>query len=253
MNKSQEKEIPYTVTLDDDVIIGALIEAIVGVKTFSFSTASDLLKKKELLNPIAVFVDIHLANDECGLDIIPELCKIWPTTPVIVITSDQSDVLISRALAAGAHDFVVKPLRPLEVISRLHARRSELSNNNEMKLVRYGDVVLNLQLNTLNGHKGQIYLSSREAVLLLFLMRTPVTVVSKDSIKLKVWGGLSVSDNALDRKIYEVRKAIRTVSESVELKSVYGRGVTLKLKTYEEDLVYLIDKQVSLEHHAVRA
>ena len=44
-----------------------------------------------------------------------------------------------------------------------------------------------------------------------------------------IWGGELVSANAIDRRVFEVRKAIRTVSDSVELQSIYGVGMVLKV------------------------
>ena len=198
------------------------------------------------MHPVAVFVDIHLSKNECGLDIIPELKRTWPSAPIIVMTSDDKESLIAQALAAGAHDFIVKPLRPVEVVARMNARREELESRNNVKLLEYGDLRLDLQHKIISGPKGQSFQSPRELEILAHLMRANGSVIAKDSLKRHAWGKVSVSDNALDRKLFEIRKSVRSVSDLVEIKSIYGKGILMRLTTHNEDQIEFIDKQVAL-------
>jgi DNA-binding winged helix-turn-helix (wHTH) protein len=85
-----------------------------------------------------------------------------------------------------------------------------------------------------------------EVEILKYLMRANALVVKKDSIKRHAWGNITVSDSAFDRKLFEVRKAVRETSEKVELKAVYGKGVVMRLSSYEEDQILLVDKEVAL-------
>jgi len=240
------EQLPYTITLDDDLVICKLIEDIVGLKTFSFSTATELLQNKHLLNPIGVFVDIHLANEECGLDFIPEITKNWPSAPVIVMTSDTDGSYISQALNSGAHDFILKPLRAQETVARLNARREELQKRNDRKQLVFGDVTFDRQYKTLSGPNGKKFMSPREQEILTFFIGSNGSVIKKNDIKRHVWGSIAVSDNALDRKIFEVRKAIKSVSNVVELKSIYSKGLILQLKNYNEDKVLLDDMELKI-------
>lgn len=239
-----QQDIPYTVTLDDDRIICRLIEDIVGLKTFGFSTATALIEQVSEFDPVGVFVDVNLAGNECGLDIIPFLVRTWPLAPVIVITGDERESLISQALSAGAHDFLIKPLRPVEVVARLAARRQDLASRIPTKTLAFGDITLDLQYKTLTGPKGQQHQSQREMAILTYLLRANGSVMDKLGIKRHVWGKIAVSDNALDRKLFEVRKSIRDVSHVVELKSVYGKGIVLRLRSHEYDQFVLQDRQL---------
>lgn len=232
--------IPYTVTLDDDPVMAKIIEETLSIKNFAFVTSDHLLECAQHLAPIGAFVDIHL-RDECGLDIIPQLRSLWPMTAIIVISGDESDSSVTQALAAGADDFVRKPISPAEVVARLRARIEDLNDKNRMNLLKFGDLKVDLKYKSISGSKGQLILSAREIDLLSELIRAQGTIVPKDVLKRELWGSLAVSDNALDRKIFEVRKALREVSDNVELHSIYGIGMVLRLRNQEAERTLLND------------
>ena len=234
----------YCVAVDDDPVVCSLIEEILGLKTFAFSTGSGLLKNKDDLSPAGVFVDIHLASNECGLDVIPEIRHYWPSIPIIVMTGDENDNLIWQALVAGANDFVLKPLRPGEVVARLNARRQELANLKPTSVLEFGDLSFDMRYRVLAGRNGQVFPPPKESEIVAFMLKQHGTVVPKDVLKRRVWGSITVSDGALDRKIHEVRKLIKQVSSTVELKTRYGQGIVLRLANHEDGQVLLGDKEL---------
>lgn len=237
----------YVVVLDDDKLVAKVLEDMLSLKAFCFERASQLLEAKSELDPFGVFVDIYLNKHECGLDFVPELRRAWPLAPIIVITGDDDEELVSHALAAGAHDFLIKPLRPTDVMARLMARRNELLARSEARQVGFGDIVLDSQYRTLTGPKGQLYVSGRELEILVFLARMDGNPVERNVIRRQVWGNLHVSSNALDRKLFEVRKAIRETSDKLEVKSIYGKGVALQAKNAKSLGVLLEDKEHLLQ------
>ena len=236
----------YTVTLDDDPLMARVIEETLGIKNFSFSESGPLLECAGHMNPVGAFVDIHLRG-ECGLDIIPKLRAIWPMTAIIVVSGDGSDDSIVQALASGADDFVKKPISAAEVVARLRARIEDLSDKNQLNLLKFGDFQVDLKHKVLSGPKCQLSLSAREVDLLAHLIRAQGTTVPKGVLKRQLWGSLRVSDNALDRKIFEVRKALREVSEAVELHSIYGVGMLLRMRSQVDDIQSLnrIESQIA--------
>lgn len=239
-----EKKVCYTITLDDDPIICRIIEGALDLKSFCFGSASELKHECSNYAPVAVFIDVHLANNESGIDIIPHLKKEWPDAPIIVITSDPSSELVGQALAAGAEDFVRKPIDPVELQARLKARMAQIEEKKGKSIFEFGDIQLDIVQKTLTGSKGSRSISSREAELLTYLIKTNGMVVSKDILKRRLWGNIAISNNALDRKIFEVRKAIREVSSDVEIFSAYGAGLGLRLVSHEEDSLLLDDYDI---------
>ena len=237
----------YTVTLDDDPIVPRMIQEILGVKTFAFASVTELKASFEKLNPIGVFVDVHLAGDECGLDIVPQIKARWPQCPIIVITGDSKESVVGQALAIGADDFILKPIRPGELVARLLTRKSEIDLRNNQTILHFGDLTLNLRHKALAGPKGQCFQSPREVEILAYLIRVNGVVIDKANLKRRIWGNISVSDNALDRKLFEVRKAIKGVSDTVEIRAVYGQGIVLRHKSFKDDQVLLDDVESRLK------
>lgn len=221
---------PYTVTLDDDPTVAHLIQQILSMKTVAYTNLTDLKANVEELKPIAVFVDIHLENGDCGLDYIPDLKARWPLSPIIVMTSDHDESMVSNALALGADDFILKPIRHGELLARFLARKAEIELRNSQTILTFGDMSLNIRYKSLSGPKGSVFISPMEVEILCLLIRTKGALVDKNTLKGRVWGSISVGENALDRKLFDVRKAIRAVSEMVELRSRYRHGVELVCK-----------------------
>jgi DNA-binding winged helix-turn-helix (wHTH) protein len=90
-------------------------------------------------------------------------------------------------------------------------------------------------------------LSVREIALLGELIRANGVVVPKPVLKRELWKGLAVSDNALDRKIFEVRKALKEVGSKVEIHSIYGVGMVLRTTSYKDDIVVLDDLEAKIK------
>ena len=49
-------------------------------------------------------------------------------------------------------------------------------------------------------------------------------------MKRKCWGQIYVSDNALNRKLHEVRRALKEISQIVTIRTIYGTGFVLEVK-----------------------
>jgi two-component system response regulator MtrA len=220
----------YTITLDDDPMISKIIERATGIRSLAFTSAQKLLSVCQNHHPIAAFIDINLDTEECGLDVIPALRAHWSYCPILVITADPEDETVGRSLHSGADDFILKPLRPNELIARLQTRLGDFAERRSKNTVRLGDARLDPTLRCLEGPLGKRYLSPTGVKILLCLWQAKGTVVSRQRLKRQGWHEMLVSETALDRKLYEVRHALKEVSENLTLRSVYGKGSRLEKK-----------------------
>jgi DNA-binding response OmpR family regulator len=218
----------YTITLDDDPSVFRIIEKSTGFKSHSFSSPEELLCKASKYEPVAAFIDIDLGLGHCrGLEVIPSLRKYWPFCAILVITSDTTDAALSNALALGADDFIRKPIHPPELLARLESRVQELADKEINHVLRMADITFHVSRRSVKGSHGSTYLSPTAATILAALIRAKGTVIRREKLQHQVWGDLKVTDNALDRKIYELRKALLEVSDQLEIKSIYGVGFGL--------------------------
>ena len=218
----------YLVVLDDDDYIAPLIEKFLGIPCKAFCNSKDLLSAHKSLDPMAAFIDIHLSEDDSGLDVIPELRKAWRKTVIVVITAEDSEQIIMDALSTGADDFVRKPLLKAEVVARLQLRLRELVPRSTMSERTYRNITIDLTHNRIKSDSDEAFLSNTELSLLMTLVDAEGSTVQRDTLKRQCWGRLSVTDGALDRKVHQVRKAIKDANADFQIKAVYGEGFSIK-------------------------
>jgi DNA-binding response OmpR family regulator len=216
-------------TVDDDPLVSKILERSVGIPSVGISDASQLRDSFTKVQPLAVFLDIYLKGSESGLDLLPDIKLHWPYSPIIVITGEFDDNCLDEAFAKGANDFVLKPIRPREVQARFRTRLTELREKAEKAALVAGDIRLDISHRLLLGPKERQFLAPVETLILAQLIRARGTVLPKEHIKREAWGPVAVSDNAFYRKLFELRKALELVSDSIKVQTVYGNGLTLEV------------------------
>lgn len=221
----------YVITLDDDPMVSKIIEKALSLRSVSFPTITDFNQRIPNTEPLAIFVDIHLANDQSGLDIVPQLRTRWPYSPIIVITGDPADECLVDAFRKGADDFLLKPIKPREVHARFQTRLTHLQDRASKSALGAGDVTLDTAHRVVTGPNGRQFLAPVETLLLAQLIKAKGTVVPKEILKREAWGPVRVSDNAFYRKLFELRRALEGVSSNVKIQSVYGAGLSLDVQT----------------------
>jgi two-component system response regulator DctR len=70
--------------------------------------------------PSLILVDYHMPGVD-GLSAVAKIRKKLPKTPILVLTGDEKAAVMERFIAAGADDYALKPIRALDLISRINA------------------------------------------------------------------------------------------------------------------------------------
>lgn len=65
-----------------------------------------------------VFLDLQLPDCD-GLELLPQIRKIQPRTPVLVLTANGSLEKAIEALRMGAHEYLLKPVEPGQIITQV--------------------------------------------------------------------------------------------------------------------------------------
>ncbi|MDT3844503.1 MAG: response regulator [Bacillota bacterium] len=68
--------------------------------------------------PDLVLVDYHMPGRD-GISTVSELRKILPDVPIVVLTIEESDRVVQRFTEAGADDYALKPIKAIDLISRI--------------------------------------------------------------------------------------------------------------------------------------
>lgn len=212
----------YVAALEEDPIIPSAIEGALGTKVLTYKSFDGLLKEADHLQPLAIFIG------ESSVASIARLRAAWIFVPIFVVTSGQDPKVLGEALALGADDFVSKPIEAKELLLRYKVRSNEKEKDKAKLLKRIGDVEINLRENSISGNGKTTHLSRNDIMLLAYLVDARGTVIPRAELKRHCWGGVSVSDKALDRKIHLVRSALADISDLVRIRSVYGAGFRME-------------------------
>jgi len=105
------------------------------------------LDNKNLLEPLydLIILDIHL-NECSGVD----LCRLlrrhvaYKDTPILIVTADQSLLILEQSYGAGATDYIIKPFSKIELLVRLNQALKSYIQNIELKNLAHYDALTRL-------------------------------------------------------------------------------------------------------------
>ncbi len=207
--------------LDDDAEFRALVAEELRAAGFDPAEAATVAEAEEqvLRGPVlfhALILDVSLPDGD-GRDLCAQLRAQGHHMPVLMLTASDGEDDLVRGLEAGAHDYMGKPLRPTELIARLHARLRH--HENSMNAVfTLGPWQFRPAQKLLRDAKGaKIRLTAKEVNILRHLVQVG-GAASKGSLLADVWGyNRSVSTHTLETHIYRLRQKIEADPYNAQL------------------------------------
>ena len=149
------------------------------------------------LGPLAIFIDWQLP-DGSGLEACRRIRERDRRVPIVMVTARSDEVSVTRALDAGADDFVTKPIRTAELVARMEAifRRLAAAHGREPapppvaaeEVARLGVVEFDNIARTVTVAGEPVSLGALEFSLLEYLVRNRGIAVSRDQILSEVYG-----------------------------------------------------------------
>lgn len=217
--------------VEDDEQLAIGIEYTLKTENFKVIRANSLEQSKKKFNEIdgldLILLDMTLP-DGTGYDFcryVRERSK----TPIIFLTAIDEEVNVVLAFDLGADDYVTKPIRIREFISRIKAvlRRSEKYDDRTVRIKRCGDLILDISKARLYKNGQEVLLTSVEYKILLYFIKNPNVVITRDAISESLWegGGEYIEANTLTVYIRRIREKIEDYpSEPRYIKTVRGLG-----------------------------
>ena len=152
-------------------------------------------------------------------------------TPIIFITSRDSEEDIVKALDSGADDYLVKPVRQYEFLARVKAntKRNQI-NNKTITQIEHKPYSFNSsnQQALINGEI--IELSSKEFELAFYIFSNEGELLDRKKILSAVWQQeADLNTRTVDTHMSIIRKKLSIGPENGwRLKSIYGHGYRLE-------------------------
>lgn len=191
-------------------------------------------KKDEVLEIIKdtsiVLLDINLPNIN-GFDLFKEIKKV-KDVPIIFLTANDLEVSIVRGLDMGADDYITKPFKTRELLSRIkNVLRRNKSNSN---IINIGNIIIDLNQAKVFKNGIDTLLTSLEYKILLTLALNPDTIFSREKLLADIWDVDEeyVYDNTLTVYIKRIRDKIEDNPNNPKI-ILTIRGVGYKVGSYE--------------------
>lgn len=183
--------------------------------------ALELIKKE---NFDLLVLDINLP-DMNGLKLYRQI-KENKDIPTIFLTANDSELSIVEALDSGADDYITKPFKTRELISRIHSvlRRTK---KEEQNIIKIQDITIHLKEAKVFKKDKPVFLTALEYKILLILCMHPTKVFTRESILANIWDTEEeyVNDNTLTVYIKRIREKIEDdITDPKIIKTVRGIG-----------------------------
>lgn len=154
-------------------------------------------------------LDLNLP-DGSGYDLC-RLIRQQGSVPVVFLTAYDDEVNVVMGLDMGADDYISKPFRVRELLSRLRTvlRRSEQAND-AADVLHLGDVIIHTRQAKVSKNGDEVPLTALEYRLLLTLASHGGQVLTRAQLLEGIWdiAGEFVNDNTLSVYIKRLREKI---------------------------------------------
>lgn len=152
-----------------------------------------------------ILLDLNLSK----ISVLHKIRTAGITTPVLILTDNQSAQDKVKAFDFGADDYLTKPIDVNELSARIRALQRRYSNNRAYPLLTYRDIELDTSSFSVSL-KGQVVnLSRREFSLLQKLLENVGYVVSRESLTQCLYGwGDEIDSNTLEVHVHNLRKKL---------------------------------------------
>jgi two-component system alkaline phosphatase synthesis response regulator PhoP len=141
---------------------------------------------------------------------------------IVMLTALNDEESELKGFAAGADDYVTKPIKPRLLISRVNAllrRKHELNQTGE--IIRIGSLVIDKERRQVKLNEHELQFAKKEFDLLALLASKPGRVFQRQEILTNIWSEDTIAgDRTIDVHISTIRKKVGTHS----VKTIKGVG-----------------------------
>lgn len=212
---------------DNESILKGLVYSL-EQERFKVTTAMTIKDSKNLLESNNIYnliiLDVSLP-DGSGFD----LCKYIKSNyniPIIFLTAKDEEQDVVQGFDLGADDYIIKPFRTRELISRANniLRRY---NNIQTNIITSKNIKIDLDAQRVYKNDGEIVLTALEYKILALLFTNINQTVSREKILDKIWdiAGNYVNDNTLTVYIKRIRAKL---SPNDIIKTIKGIGYRIE-------------------------
>ena len=217
--------------VDDNKDVRTFVRTALEVEGYQVVEAvdgTDALNKFQSNNPAVVILDLSMGYPD-GFEVCREIRR-NSTVPLIMLTDRGEELDEAMCLAAGADDFITKPVSPrilaLRVSTQIRHSRSEKSQR--LGMLTAGGLTLNLETRQVHFDEGKVAVTRTEFDFLKLLMEHPRKVFTREEVISAIGGMADFSnDHFLDTHASHLRLKIKSAGGPKVISAVRGVGYRL--------------------------
>ncbi len=172
-----------------------------------------------------VLLDVALP-DGSGFELCKRIKKSG-SIPIIFLTAKDEEADVVKGLDMGADDYVIKPFRNRELISRIKnvLRRNGKGNS----VLQCRDLKLDMESGRVNRGGSEVILTKLEYKILSSMLAYPGKLFTREEILADIWdiSGNFVNDNTLSVTMKRIREKIGDTDGEI-IKTVRGIGYRIE-------------------------
>ena len=211
---------PKLLVVDDDPRLRDLLRRYLGENGFQVFVADNGVTMNRLWlreRFDALILDLMMPGED-GLQILRRLREQKDTTPIIMLTAKGSEYDTVLGLDSGADDYIPKPFRMMELISRIKARLRRVEDKGAEEY-RMGNLYVCPSRYVVTVNQEPVSLTLKEYEMLCLLLKNSGIVLSRTQLLNQIWGyefdgesrTVDVHIRTLRQKLGEAGDLIETV------------------------------------------
>ncbi len=199
--------------VDDDPDILELLEYNLAKENYQLAKAFDgkeALEIAQVFKPTLIIMDVMMPimdgiETARKMKLVPEL----KNTLILFLTARGEEFTEVAAFDAGAHDYIIKPIKPRALVSRINALLKRETTEESQEIIEIGGLVINRTQYAATFEGRALILPKKEFELLSYLAKNPNKVFNRDELLEKVWGAdVYVVERTVDVHIRKLREKI---------------------------------------------
>ena len=206
---------------DNEMIIKA-ISFLLEEHDYNVDVARNIKEAKEKINDAfdLVILDVMLPDGN-GLDFF----KQYVNVPALVLSAKDEEDDVVKAIDLGVQDYIIKPFRSKELLSRIN---NIIKRNKKNNIKTFENISFDMDAYKVYANNIEVELTCLELKILFLLLENSGRLVTRDVIIDRIWdaSGKFVNDNTLSVYIKRIREKI---GNDNFIKTIKGIGYRVDL------------------------
>jgi two-component system KDP operon response regulator KdpE len=201
---------PGILIIDDEPQIRKLLEIMLensNYKVCQAATGKEGIIMAASHPPEVILLDLGLP-DKSGHEVLKEL-RMWYNRPIIILSVQNSEEDIVKALDNGATDYLTKPFRTGELLARIRSAQRRTATEDAEPLLIFNSLEIDLAARTVKRSGESIKLTATEFSLLALLCINEGRALTHQFILKEIWGvGYQTETQYLRVFVAQLRKKL---------------------------------------------